>query len=71
MMEMRYQRDEKQCCEKVKKLTLKYKRMKDENSRSEHGKTVREFMAELDNGTRPTTCPANILDSMPDHRSLE
>ena len=58
-------------CESEKKLTSKYKKMKDENSRSGHGRTVREFMEKLDKSTRLTTCPANVLHSMPDHRSLE
>ena len=73
MMEMGHQRDEKQCREKVKNLRSKYRKVKDENSRSGHGKTVWKFMEELDKvlGTRPTTCPTELLDSMPGDRSPE
>ena len=66
MVELGYQRDEKQCREKVKNLRSKYRKVKDDNSKSGHGKTEWKFMEELDKvpGTRPTTCPTELLDSM-------
>lgn len=73
MMEMGYQQDEKRCRDKVKNFRLKYRKVKDENSISGHEKTVWKFMEEPDKvlGTRPTTCPTELLDSMPDKRSPE
>ena len=39
MVELGYQRDEKQCREKVKNLRSKYRKVKDDNSKSGHQKT--------------------------------
>ena len=74
MVELGYQRDEKQCREIVKNLRSKYRKVKDDNSKSGHGKAEWKFMEEFDKvlGTRPTTCPTALLDSMStDEGSME
>ena len=67
MHEQGHTRDYKQCQEKLKNLKTEYKKAKDENNRSGHGLTTWKFMEEMDGvlGTRHTTRPTGILESMP------
>ena len=67
MHEQGHMRDYKQCQEKLKNLKTEYKKVKDENNGSGHGLTTWKFMEEMDGvlGTRHTTRPAGILESMP------
>ena len=55
-----------QCRDKIKKLKVEYKKVKDKKKKTGEGKTKWEFFDGMDNilGDRPSTVPPVVLDSL-------
>ena len=63
--EQGYERDWKQCRDKIKNLKTNYREVKDHNGETGHGRKTCRFYKELDRilGHRPASVPASLLDT--------
>lgn len=77
MKDSGYDRNFQQCRDKVKKLKVEYKKVKDKKKKTGTGKPTWEFFDDMDNilGDRPSTVPPVVLDSLDidetEHQDLE
>ena len=68
LKEAGYNKESPQCRAKIKNLKTLYKRVKDNNGRSERGRKVCKFYDEIDAilGLRPATRPPVVIESLND-----
>ena len=66
MKEAGYERNFQQCRDKIKKLKVEYKKVKDKEKKTGEGKTKWEFFDGMYNilGDRPSTILPVVLDSL-------
>ena len=65
LQEIGFNRDWKQCRDKIKNLKTKYKEVKDSNKETRRGRKSCKFFGEMDAilGHRPATAPSALFDS--------